>query len=407
MSPLPILQSTAVGPCTSTTTYPAWPTLWISPCGHCRLTAWVWVHDVSLHHCWPVYSVGRTIPMAGCTTETCIKGFLRHWIACFGVPGYLMSDRGPQFTSELQTELNRLLGISASNTTAYHPQANGLVERMHRQLKASLKASLTGPKWIDELPMILLGIRTAWREDPECSLADLVYGTALHLLGEFFNAPRTSDLHSGFLRELQNSMHTALPPPLQYHCTRPTHIPGDLGHTSFVYIRHGAHCNPLQRPYAGPFPVLERNEKYWVINHDEKIEKVTVDHLKTAYPSPVEPLLHPTAASQLPVPTACRPQTRPPQPDTAVPLPNSQFLQHVDHRLGHHSQILQYLFPTPSSYSMSTTDSATTARYCSTSSQLPVPTACRPQTRPPQPDTAVPLHSQSRWEIRPRDRLIL
>ena len=121
-------------------------------------------------------------------------------------------------------------------------------------------------------------------------------------------------------RELQNSMHSALPPPLQYHGTRPTHIPSDLGHTCFVYIRHGAHRNPLQRPYASPFPVLERNEKYLVINRDGKIEKVTVDCLKTAYPSPVEPLFRPTAASQLPVPTVCRPQSRPPQPDTAIPL---------------------------------------------------------------------------------------
>ncbi len=159
-----------------------------------------------------------------------------------------MSDRGPQFISELWTKLNRLLGISASNTTAYHPQANGLVERMHRQLKASLKARLTGPKWMDELPMILLGIRTAWLEDAECSPDDLVYGTALYLQGEFFNVPRTSNLHSGFLRALQNSMHSALPPPLQYHGTRPTHIPGDLGHIGFVYIRHGAHRNPLQHP---------------------------------------------------------------------------------------------------------------------------------------------------------------
>ena len=127
----------------------------------------------------------EAIPMAGCSTETCIKGFLRYWIARFGIPSDLTSDRGPQFTSELWTKLNRLLGISASNTTAYHPQANGLVERMHRQLKASLKARLTGPKWMDQLPMVLLGIRTAWREDAECSPADLVYGTALHLPGEF------------------------------------------------------------------------------------------------------------------------------------------------------------------------------------------------------------------------------
>ena len=119
---------------------------------------------------------------------------------------------------------------------------------------------LTGPKWMDELPMVLLGIQTVWRQDAESSPAD---GTALHLPGEFFNAPRTSDMHSGFLRELQNSMHSALLPLPNYHGTRPTYIPSDLEHTGFVYIRHGAHRNLLQRPYAGPFPVLERMRNIW------------------------------------------------------------------------------------------------------------------------------------------------
>ena len=128
--------------------------------------------------------------MAGCSTETCINGFLRHWIARFGISGDPMSVRGPQFNLELWTELKILLGILANNTTAYYPQANGLVERMHMQLKASLKARLTGPKLMDELPMVLLRIRTALHEDEECFPADLVYGTALHLPEDFFNASR-------------------------------------------------------------------------------------------------------------------------------------------------------------------------------------------------------------------------
>ena len=44
------------------------------------------------------------------------------------------------------------------HTTAYHPQANGIVERFHRQLKAALKARLVGPAWVDELPLVLLGL---------------------------------------------------------------------------------------------------------------------------------------------------------------------------------------------------------------------------------------------------------
>ena len=51
-----------------------------------------------------------------------------------------------------------LLGAQLHHTTAYHPQANGIVERFHRQLKAALKARLVGPAWVDELPLVLLGL---------------------------------------------------------------------------------------------------------------------------------------------------------------------------------------------------------------------------------------------------------
>ena len=264
---------------------------------------------------WP-----EAIPMADITTESCIRAFIRHWIARFGIPGDLTSDRGAQFTSHLWSELNRLLGISASNTTAYHPQANGLVERLHRQLKSSLKARLSGPNWMDELPMVMLGIRTAWREDAGCSPADLVYGTSLHLPGEFFEAPRASDLPPGFLQNLQTHMRESLPPPPVYHGRPPEHRPDTLGQTGFVYVRQGAHRGPLQRPYAGPFQVLEKHDKYFVINQGGSRDTVTVDRLKTAFPAPLaDPVQH---APQVPLPIA-RPaqEVRVHPPPAAHPAP--------------------------------------------------------------------------------------
>ena len=64
-------------------------------------------------------------------------------------------------------------------TTTYHPQANGMIERLHCKLKDSLRARTTDPYWMDHLPMVLLGIRTAWHEDPDCSRTELVYGSTL------------------------------------------------------------------------------------------------------------------------------------------------------------------------------------------------------------------------------------
>ena len=72
---------------------------------------------------WP-----EAIPMADATAASCALAFLSHHIAQYGVPSDVSSDRGPQFTSNLWTALSKLLGAQLRRTTAYHPQANGIVE---------------------------------------------------------------------------------------------------------------------------------------------------------------------------------------------------------------------------------------------------------------------------------------
>ena len=153
----------------------------------------------------------EAIPLPDSTTKTCVRALIRHWISRFGVPDDITSDRGPQFTSHMWSELHRLLRISSANTTAYRPQANRLVKRFHRQLNDS--ACLQGPQWMDELPLVLLGIRTAWREDPGCSASDLVYGTSLRIPGEFLpHEPRDLRVSSEFLHQLQDNVCTSSHP---------------------------------------------------------------------------------------------------------------------------------------------------------------------------------------------------
>ena len=82
-----------------------------------------------------------------------VLSFCTMHITRFGVSADITSDRGPQFTSNLWTVLWTLLGAQLHRTTANHPQANGVVELLHRQLKAALKAGLVGPAWMDELPL--------------------------------------------------------------------------------------------------------------------------------------------------------------------------------------------------------------------------------------------------------------
>jgi len=101
---------------------------------------------------WP-----EAVPMENQEAETVARAFYDGWIARFGVPLRVTTDQGRQFESQL----NRLTDSQHLRTTAYHPQANGLVERFHRQLKTALRCH-NNNRWTEALPIIMLSM---------CSLA--------------------------------------------------------------------------------------------------------------------------------------------------------------------------------------------------------------------------------------------
>ena len=131
-------------------------------------------------------------PIADTTSETVVQAFLDRWIARFGVPVTVTSDRGTQFTSDLWRHSLEKLGINVTTTTSHHPQSNGLVERFHRTLKNPLRCAVrTSESWTRLLPWVLLGIRNAPRLDTSTSSAEVVYGTPLRVPGLCFQAEQS------------------------------------------------------------------------------------------------------------------------------------------------------------------------------------------------------------------------
>ncbi|VDD82268.1 unnamed protein product [Mesocestoides corti] len=52
-----------------------------------------------------------------------------------------------------------------------------MIERFHRQLKVALIARSDPSRWSDELLLVLLGVRSAVKENLGCSSAEMVFGT--------------------------------------------------------------------------------------------------------------------------------------------------------------------------------------------------------------------------------------
>jgi len=61
----------------------------------------------------------------------------------FGVPRQILSDRGPEFESELFTQLLKWLEIDKLRSSPYKPSTNGMVERFHRTLNSNASQSAT------------------------------------------------------------------------------------------------------------------------------------------------------------------------------------------------------------------------------------------------------------------------
>ncbi|BHF82673.1 hypothetical protein SprV_0802581200 [Sparganum proliferum] len=147
-------------------------------------------------------------------------------------------------------------------TTAYHPAANGMVERFHRQLMASLRAADDLENWTDHLPLVLLGIRSSLKSDLDCSAAELVFGATVRHPGQMISpTPRVAvEDPTNLQHRLRQFLriHSPVPP-------RPSvsesYLEKNLATCSHVYLRCDRVRRPLEPPYDGPFRVISRGTR--------------------------------------------------------------------------------------------------------------------------------------------------
>ena len=229
---------------------------------------------------WP-----EAIPLADIRAETVADAFFSGWIARFGTPATITTDRGAQFESRLWDTLCDQFGITRNRTTSYHPQSNGMVERFHRQLKAAIMAHESPNPWTTTLPAVLLGIRSSLKELLGRSAAEMVYGTTLRLPGQF-TEKYTIDGHTdmtNYSDKLRIAMSRLRLCPPRDTPQKDTFVFAELDTCTHVFLRRVAIAPPLTAPYDGPFKVMSRRGRVYKILIKGKVHTVTTDRLKPAH----------------------------------------------------------------------------------------------------------------------------
>ncbi|UYV67832.1 hypothetical protein LAZ67_5002180, partial [Cordylochernes scorpioides] len=220
------------------------------------------------------YLTKYAIPKALPTSESMevAKFFIEDVILKHGAPRELITDRGRNFTSSMISDLNNQCRITHRKTTAYHPQTNGLTERLNKTIAdmLSMYVDVNQKDWDRILPFVTFAYNTAKQESTGFTPFFFVHGreaeTPLDVLfpkllpedDDFIQtlgaraeeARKLARIHSMRSQDSNKQRYDAHPRNIIYQ-------PGDLVWI-FIPVRKVGYSEKLMRRYFGPYKVTRK-----------------------------------------------------------------------------------------------------------------------------------------------------
>ncbi|UYV66396.1 hypothetical protein LAZ67_4001541 [Cordylochernes scorpioides] len=122
------------------------------------------------------YAIAKALPSG--TAAEIATFILEEVILKHGAPREIITDRGRAFMSQMVKEVTSRCKISHLFTTAYHPQTNGLTERLNKTLGDMLSMYVDAEQrdWDSVLPYVIFAYNTAQQGSTRFSPFFLVHG---------------------------------------------------------------------------------------------------------------------------------------------------------------------------------------------------------------------------------------
>lgn len=199
--------------------------------------------------------------------------FVKNIVLRHGAPSVVITDRGTAFTAQLVRDILQLSGTTHRTATAYHPQTNGLTERLNKTIAdmLSMYVATDHKNWDELLPYVTFAYNTALQETTGFPPFRLVYGRDVVTMLDVMLLPTSSDTTApdtdAFVQRAEAARHLARQRILsrqsqdarRYNIRHRvvTYKPGDLVWI-WTPIRLRGRSEKLLRRYFGPYIVLHR-----------------------------------------------------------------------------------------------------------------------------------------------------
>ena len=193
----------------------------------------------------------------------------------FSPPEQLHSDQGRNFESAVITEVCRLLGIVKTRTTPYHPQSDGLVERLNRTLLSMLAtAALERPfEWEDHLRHLCMAYNSSVQATTGYTPFYLMFGRQARMPIDvvYGPAPLQPSTTCEYAARLRTSLETAyqrvreqmdlrLDRQKEIYDRRVHGNPFKKGELVWLYspATPRGQCRKLHQPWSGPYKITHK-----------------------------------------------------------------------------------------------------------------------------------------------------
>jgi len=212
----------------------------------------------------------EAMPVPAQDADTIARAFVSRIILRHGMVGSLLTDQGANFLSDLFKRVCKLLKIRKLQTTPYHPQTNGALERSHRGLAEYLRSYVNADQnnWDEWVEYAMFTYNATPHSTTGYSPFELVYGRPPVLPSAISRKPEPLYSYDDFAAELKYRLQTAhaiakaktdsmKEKRKNYYDQKVVENKFNVG--DWVLLRKMARDNKLSALYAGPYLVTEKN----------------------------------------------------------------------------------------------------------------------------------------------------